>query len=154
MSIPSPRLAEVPIPSLELEVRQLRAQVRALADLLIECGVIDAAMIEGRLNGAAARIAGWLPSTERTERVQRKRGFFSRLFSRKKDVAIGAAPISRLADETARVITAGYEPPLYAEPDLTKRRTGLTPTEMGKCEHCWRVRPLAADRLCSRCGAK
>ena len=124
---------------LEIELAQLRAQVAALTELLIECGLVDRSMVQGRLNGAASRVKprplGLAP---------RKPGFWARLFSRRRE-EVGAIPTPREADETVPNVSLPFKPDgLYDE-----RR--LTPIGVGKCERCWRMKPLSANRLCFRC---
>jgi hypothetical protein len=135
---------------LELELAQLRAQVAALTDLLVECGVVDRSMLEGRLNGAAARIRprklGAAP--------KKKRGVLARIFSREHS-EVGAVPNTRLADQTMPTVNLPFKPvALYGESEritTDKRERRLTPLNVGKCERCWRMRPLSANRLCFRC---
>ncbi len=138
---------------LELEVAQLRAQVAALTELLIECGVVDRSMLEGRLNGAAARIVprplGAAP--------KKKPGLLARLFAKpaaapKPRPTDGVVRQPQAPDETIPNVNLPFKPvALYGEPDRSTP-VRLTPTDVGKCERCWRIRPLAANRLCFRCG--
>jgi hypothetical protein len=153
-----PRLKAQPT-QLEIEVAQLRAQVRAMGQLLVECGVVDASMLQGRLAGAASRVAAQSGAPLLRSAVEEEeRGFWSRLFGKKELVdpnEVGPIPTTHLkADQTEPVVQLPFRPKLlYAEPDLnTDKRRNLTPTEVGKCERCWRMRPLAANKLCSRCG--
>jgi hypothetical protein len=134
---------------IEAELAELRAQVRVLADLLVECGVVDAGMIRGRLSGAAARARGRLPPPP-----LKKRGFFARLFRRREQTMPGAVPSTHMEDRTIPEVLLPFDAQvLYGERDLQgdKRNRGLTPTAIGKCERCWQVRPLSRERLCSRC---
>jgi hypothetical protein len=152
-----------------VEIARLRAQVRALADLLIECGIVDAAMVEGRLRAATARLPKPQPARGRVEPrgARVRRSFLSRLFRRDptdpsiSDAIVGAVPTTKLTDQTSRVINLPFDPSvLYAEPDLQtdrhtdRKRTNLTPTDVGKCERCWRMRALASSRLCFRCASQ
>ena len=124
---------------LEIELAQLRAQVDALTALLIECGVVDRSMLQGRLEGAAARVV-----PRKLGLPPRKPGLFARLFARRPREA-GAIPTPREADATVPNVTLPFKPDgLYDE-----RR--LTPIGVGKCERCWRMKPLSANRLCFRC---
>jgi hypothetical protein len=141
---------------LELEVAQLRAQVRALSDLLIECGVLDASMVNGRLLSAASRVAP--RPLGRPPAPPKKIGFWARLFRRKEPTRPGLPPIrakaSRIADATVPEVNLPFAPQvLYGETDMhtLEKRRNLTPTEVGKCQRCWRMRPLASNHLCSRC---
>ena len=126
---------------LEIELAQLRAQVAALTELLVECGVVDRSMLQGRLNGAAARI-----KPRKLGAAPRKRGFFARLFSRSATKEVGAipTPVPRDTDATIPTVMPFKTDNLYDE-----RR--LTPIGVGKCERCWRMRPLSANKLCFRC---
>ena len=144
---------------LEIEVAQLRAQVRAMGQLLVECGIVDASMLQGRLAGAASRVAAQsgAPRISAPTVAPRKPGFWSRLFGKKQPIVavpeVGAVPIPRLPDQTEPVVQLPFRAKLlYAEPDLqTDKRRNLTPTDVGKCQRCWRMRPLAVNKLCSRC---
>jgi hypothetical protein len=123
---------------LETQVAQLQAQVAALTDLLVECGVLDRSMLRGRLQGAAARV-----SPRPLGQAPKKRGLFSRMFKREEP----------RADQTLPQVNLPFKPvALYGDSErITERR--LTPTEVGKCQRCWRIRPVSAARLCSRCQA-
>jgi hypothetical protein len=135
--------------ALQIEVAQLRAQVRALVDLLAECGLVDRSMLEGRLSGAASRVApkalGLPPA--------KKPGLLGRLF--RQEPSEPSRP-GRLADQTLPAVELPFQPvPLYGDSDLqTTDRRRLTPTEVGKCQRCWRMRPLSAGRLCARCDSR
>ncbi len=143
---------------IEIELAQLRAQIRAMGQLLVECGVVDASMLQGRLAGAASRVAAQSGAPRISAPPRRpKKSLWSRLFARK-ELAVEpqlpeAIPVYRQPDQTEPVVQLPFRPKLlYAEPDLnTDKRRNLTPTDVGKCERCWRMRPLAANRLCSRC---
>jgi hypothetical protein len=125
---------------LEIELAQLRAQVAALTDLLVECGIVDRSMLQGRLNGAAARI-----KPRKLGAAPRKRGFFARLFSRPTE-EVGAIPMPREADATIPTVM-----PFKHDDGLYDEQRRLTPIGVGKCERCWRMKPLSANKLCFRC---
>src|SRR2546423_5689596 len=114
---------------LEIELAQLRAQVAALTELLVECGIVDRSMLQGRLNGAAARIR-----PRKLGLAPKKTGFFARLFSRRptEEVLAGTVPTRREADATIPTVMPFSNDNLYDE----QRR--LTPIGVGKCERCWR----------------
>ena len=63
----------VELVSLEAEVARLRHMVMVMAEMLVECGVVDQAMIEGRLRVARA---AELP-------LPARQSFWSRLFGGK-----------------------------------------------------------------------
>jgi hypothetical protein len=101
-----------------------------LTDLLIECGIVDRSMLEGRLKGAAARVA---PSP--LGLPPKKQGVLSRLFRRERHDT----------DQTIPTVNLPFKPVALYESER------IAATEMGKCQRCWRIRPLSAGRLCSRC---
>jgi hypothetical protein len=147
---------------LELEIAQLRAQVRALSDLLVECGVLDASMVNGRLLSAASRVAprplGRPPAPPTRPK---KPGFWSRLFRSEKTPPAAPPPqrgkSGRVADATVPEVNLPFAAQvLYGETDMhtLEKRRNLTPTEVGKCQRCWRMRPLASNHLCSRCASQ
>lgn len=120
--------------ALEIQVAQLQAQVAALTDLLIECGIVDRSMLEGRLRGAAARVA-----PQALGLPPRKPGLLARIFRR-----------DERADQTIPTVDLPFKPvALYGDSERLERH--LTPTNVGKCQRCWRIRPLSAGRTCVRC---
>jgi hypothetical protein len=167
MSVPKAQATPVSNVQLMLEVVQLRAQVRELSVLLTECGILDASMVNGRMQHAASRaLRDKRGSGPRA--AQQKQGFWARLFRRNKPEPFvpmrlkdsreitGPIATGKLADQTVPVVELPFNDSiLYGEPDLsnTTERRSLTPTEIGKCERCWRMRPLASDHLCFRCSS-
>jgi hypothetical protein len=162
MSIPRVGLVQSDESDPAIEIARLRAQVRALADLLIECGIVDEAMVEGRLR-AAARKPQLARGRAEPRTARARRSFLSRLFGRDptdpsiSNSIVGAVPTTKLADQTSRVTNLPFDPSvLYTERDMQteKKRANLTPTDVGKCERCWRMRALASSRLCFRCASQ
>jgi hypothetical protein len=99
-----------PEPNTELEVIRLRRMVHAMAEMLVECGVIDASMVEGRLRLAAIP---FLPP------ARKKLSWWTRLFrTRSKD--LGAVPTVMMPiDQTVPVQRMPFEvQSLYDEGNL------------------------------------
>jgi hypothetical protein len=125
---------------LEIQVVQLQAQVAALTDLLVECGVLDRSMLQGRLQGAAARV-----SPRPLGLAPKKPGLLWRIFKREE-------PRAPRADQTLPQVNLPFKPvALYDSERISERH--LTTTEVGKCQRCWRIQPLSVARLCARCEA-
>jgi hypothetical protein len=136
--------------SLEAEVVRLRRMVQALAEMLVECGVVDSSMVEGRLRLASQEFSLKKPS------------FWSRLWRKKEE--IGAIPMVMMPpsiDQTMPVEKLPFEvQSLYDEsggpsPSVVAPPLAMTlaaRTSVGNCARCWRRAPLSAGQLCARCG--
>jgi hypothetical protein len=97
-----------PQSEIELEVERLRRMVRAMAEMLVEHGLIDASIVEGRLRLAAIP---YLPTPPK------KASWWSRLFHKEE---IGAIPTVMMpVDQTAPVQRMPFEvQSLYDEGNL------------------------------------
>jgi hypothetical protein len=141
------------------ELARLRRMVQTLGDILVECGVVDPAIVEGRLRAASLDPDGAaeMPSLKRP-------GLFARLFHRaSQEQSVPMAPIP--VDQTTRVALLPFEAQsLYDEPiGSTNRRSPFarraTPASSrassaphaGTCARCWRRAPVDGGNLCARC---
>jgi hypothetical protein len=161
---PAPVAAPVtlppPDPSLEREVVRLRRMVLAMAEMLVECGVVDASMVEGRLHFAAS--ASPQPASE--EISLKPAGLWARLVSKlgKKRNArsqTGVVPTTMMPiDQTVPVEKLPFEvQSLYDESGASKigsapkKPPTLEQTKLGACNRCWRRAPINSGSLCARC---
>ncbi len=98
------------VSSLEEEVARLRHMVRVMADVLVECGVVDQSMIEQRLR---------MPPSLMEYAPPARPGFWSRLFGRRA-LDVGAVPSVIISGETDRTVEVQRLPfevqSLYDEP--------------------------------------
>ncbi len=156
---PSVQLPEAEL-SLDAEVVRLRRMVHALAEMLVECGVVDASMVEGRLRLASVQME--VPSLK-------KPSWWSRLFRRKEPAPpAGAVPAVMMpVDQTAPVQKMSFEvQSLYDEtggPSVVAPGMAALPTQgltqaaratVGNCTRCWRRAPLSTGQLCARCAVR
>jgi hypothetical protein len=142
--------------SLEAEVVRLRRMVHALAEMLVDCGVVDSSMVEGRL-----RIA----SVESEDFAIKKPSLWSRLFGKKPSL-VGAVPAVMMpVDQTVPVQKLPFEvQSLYDEnaPSVVapgqafpqQGSTTIARATVGNCARCWRRAPLQTGQLCARCGVQ
>ncbi len=183
LSVAAPALA-LPEPalhgdaSLQLEVLRLRRMVHAMAEMLVECGVVDPAMVEGRLRSASEA-----PSPPGDETYDdgdddvpslKKVGFWARLFGRRRPTttvkptvttaATGAIPTALLAsDETVPVTKLPFEvQSLYDEAGNSMVGSGpkqprpptLDVPRPGTCNRCWRRALVNSGQVCARCAVQ
>jgi hypothetical protein len=138
--------------SLEAEVVRLRRMVHALAEMLVDCGVVDSSMVEGRLR---------LASVETEQLAVKKPSLWSRLFGRKNQDLIGAVPsVMMPVDQTVPVQKLPFEvQSLYDEhngPSVVAPGLAATTAAratVGNCARCWRRAPLQGQ-LCARCAVR
>jgi len=154
---PAPVTLPPPDLSLAAEVVRLRRMLQAMAEMLVECGVVDASMVEGRLHLAAERSAETL-----AEVSLKPVGLWTRLFGRKKatrpDVE-GVVPAAMMPiDQTVPVEKLPFEvQSLYDESGASrvgsapKKPPTLEQTKLGTCNRCWRRAPINSGSLCARC---
>jgi hypothetical protein len=176
IATPAPKiLLPPPAESAEVEVVRLRAMVGVLAELLVECGVVELGMVEGRLRTAAATSAAPAGASDDEVPSLKKPGLFAQLFAKlgkpKPQARRAAAPPAPPVDETARFAKLPFDTEsLYDEPDRATEQAsmqarGLTPvrqvpqppvaaTNVGVCTRCWKRRPLEAGRMCADCAAR
>jgi hypothetical protein len=157
--------------SLEIDVARLRAMVEVLAQVLVDTGLVDHAIVEGKLRAASATAIPDEPALPSLKR----RGLWASLFGRKPAPAPAppppelpsAPPPTPLpaADQTNRVarlpfpIQSLYDEPESSERTTNQKRSGshdtiATPPRFGMCNRCWRQRALDATGLCESCAAK
>jgi hypothetical protein len=151
-----------PAPSLEAEVVRLRRMVQAMAQMMVECGVVDPSMVEGRLHHAAEAMAPALDGVS-----LKPASLWARLFGRQRGRekaarvdASGAVPTVMMppGDQTVPVEKLPFEvQSLYDESGASKigsapkRPPTLEETKLGTCNRCWRHAPINSGSLCARC---
>jgi hypothetical protein len=155
---------------LEAEVVRLRRMVHALAEMLVECGVVDASMVEGRLRLASAAVRGEADGTvgELSDVSLKKPSLWSRIFGKKQPPpVVGAVPAVMMpVDQTVPVQKMSFEvQSLYDEhggssvvaPGQTlgsapkQAPTTVARATVGNCSRCWRRAPLQTGQICARC---
>jgi hypothetical protein len=141
--------------SLEAEVVRLRRMVHALAEMLVECGVLDASMVEGRLRLASVAPEPLHPSMQSFS--IKKPGLWTRLFGKETKEPVGAIPAVMMpVDQTVPVQKMPFEvKSLYDESGgpsvVAPGMTLAARAAVGNCARCWRRVPLNAAQLCARC---
>jgi hypothetical protein len=148
LSVPVVSLPEPSDESLEAEVAQLRQMVQALSELLVECGVFDASMVEGRMRLAV----------EASPMPRPKRRWWTRLLARLSAVR-AAAPSSPSAEETTRVPKLPFDmTTLYDDAGSSSATSPRSPSfeevVLGHCSRCWNHAPLTRGQLCARCAIR
>jgi hypothetical protein len=165
------KLPESQAATLSEEVVRLRRMVHAMAEMLVECGIVESAMVEGRLRLASEAP---LPSLQ-TEQVPslKSPGFFTRLWARWFRRAPAMAPLDddgvvSMAippDQTVPVQKLPFEvQSLYddvgpsqvgsmprAAAAAAAKPTTVARQRHGTCNRCWRRGQLDTGQVCVRC---
>ncbi len=157
----------------EIDVARLRAMVEVLAQTLVDTGLVDRAIVEGKLRAAAATAVPDAPALPSPPSLKRP-GLWASLFGRKRAREEPAPPELPLApipmplpgaDQTNRVVRPPFPiQSLYDEPESSDRTTNqkrssshdtiATPPRFGVCDRCWRNRALDSRGHCEACAAK
>ena len=156
VAVPSPSVHFPDVEdSLEAEVIRLRRMVHSLAEILVESGIVDASIVEGRL-----RLSGNGSGTHKIPSLK-KPSLWSRLFTRKqRNDYDGAVPIAMMpVDQTVPVQKMPFEvQSLYDETGgpsvVAPAMTRPDKVGVGNCARCWKRAPLNSGSLCARCAVK
>jgi hypothetical protein len=138
--------------SLESEVFRLRRMVHSLAEILVESGIVDSSIVEGRLR-LSGNSTGKIPSL-------RKPSWWSRLFKRKKQQDYGAVPMAMMPiDQTVPVQKMPFEvQSLYDETGgpsvVAPAMTRPDKVSVGTCARCWKRAPINSGSICARCAVQ
>jgi hypothetical protein len=143
-------------PSLGAEVVRLRRMVHALAEMLVEHGIVDSSMVEGRLHLATV-------DADPLDFSAKKPSWWARLWKKQEPPAdVGAFPAVMMpVDQTVPVQKMSFEvQSLYDEtggPSVVAPTQGMTTaarTRVGNCTRCWKRSPLSTGQLCARCAVR
>ena len=138
--------------SLDAEVIRLRRMVHSLAEILVESGIVDSSIVEGRLR-LSGNSTGVIPSLK-------KPSWWSRLWKKKERDDFGAVPMAMMPiDQTVPVQKMPFEvQSLYDEAGgpsvVAPAMTRPDKVSVGNCSRCWKRAPLNSGSLCARCAVK